>query len=117
MSIINLALSNYALFRELMSEGFEKKMKKCGGMANVRKLAESSREAVEVAPPTNIPPLAFGVAIDATTSGDVAFEVFVEALASMIPPSTIVYHLLLLEMRPLLLLVMMLLWEPTPTYI
>ncbi len=51
MSVLNLALSNCALSRELMSEEFEKKMKKCGGMASVRALAESSQAAVVVTPP------------------------------------------------------------------
>ncbi len=74
-----------------MREGIEKKVKKCGGMASVRKLAESSQEAVVVTPPTIIPPLASSVANEAnTTSGDVAFEVFVEALAFVVLPSSIV---------------------------
>ena len=101
-----------------MREGIEKKVKKCGGMASVRKLAESSQEAVVVTPPTIIPPLASSVANEAnTTSGDVAFEVFVEALAFVVLPSSITSCLLLSETRLLLLLVIMLIWGHSMTYI
>jgi len=54
MFVLNLALSNCALSRELMSEELEKNMKKCGGMASVRKLAASSQGADVVTPPTII---------------------------------------------------------------
>ena len=64
------------------------KMKKCGGMTSVRKLVESSQGADVVTPPTIIPPLASIVANEATTIGDVAFEVYVEAIASVVTPST-----------------------------
>jgi len=87
MFVLNLALPNCALSRELMSEGFEKVMKKCGVIANVRKLAESSQGAVVVTPPTIVPPLASIIANEATTIGDGAYAVSVEALASVVTPS------------------------------
>jgi len=50
MSVLNLALSNCALSRELMSEEFEKIIKKCGSITCVRKAvgdAEAPRNATE----------------------------------------------------------------------
>jgi len=65
MSIINLALSNCVLARDLMDDKFEKKMKKCSSMSSVRKLAATldsvvapgvdvvaSLEMVDASPPT-----------------------------------------------------------------
>jgi len=78
MFVINLALSNCALSRERMSDGFEKNMKKCGNMSGVRKLAEAlaaAAKASSYAVPSSIivPPLASIVADETTTSiGDVA---------------------------------------------
>ena len=63
-------------------------MKKYGGMASVRKLADEYK--VVVAPPTIIPPLASIFANEATTNGDVASKIYAEAHASMVSPSTIV---------------------------
>ena len=40
MFVLNLALSNGALAREIMGEDFEKNMKKCNSMASVRKMAK-----------------------------------------------------------------------------
>ena len=40
MYVLNLALSNCALAREIMGEDFEKNMKKCNSMASVRKMAK-----------------------------------------------------------------------------
>ena len=64
MSVLNLALSNCALSRETMSEEFEKKMKKCGSMSGVRKVAgdaEASSGLIEangdVVPSTSNAPL------------------------------------------------------------
>ncbi len=65
-------------------------MKKCGGMASVRKLAASSQGAVVVTPPTIIPQLAFVVANEASVVGDFASEVSIEAPASLATPPTIV---------------------------
>ncbi len=41
MSVLNLALSNTTLARELMDDEFESNMKKCNSMSSVRKMAES----------------------------------------------------------------------------
>ena len=40
VAVLNLALSNCALARELMDDEFENNMKKCGSMTSVRKLSE-----------------------------------------------------------------------------
>ena len=40
MFVLNLALSNGALAREIMGEDFEKNMKKCNSMGSVRKMAK-----------------------------------------------------------------------------
>jgi len=66
-------------------------MRKSGDMTSVRKLAESSSQGADVVtPPIIIPLLVFVVANEATTIGGVAFDVFVEALAFVVTPSTIV---------------------------
>jgi hypothetical protein len=41
MFVLNLVMTTCALSRELMSEGFEKKMKKCVGMGAAWQLYES----------------------------------------------------------------------------
>ena len=46
MFILNLALSNCALARDLMDDDFEKKMKKCNSMSSVRKHAATLDSAV-----------------------------------------------------------------------
>ena len=59
MYVLNLALSNCALSRESMSDEFVKKMKKCGSMLGVRKVASDGEtpsvavEAKDVATPSS----------------------------------------------------------------
>jgi hypothetical protein len=49
MSVLNLALSNFALAREPMDDEFEKNIKKCSSMTSVRKLADKDNVAMNVA--------------------------------------------------------------------
>jgi len=62
MSVLNLALSNCAVAREMRSDEFEKHMKKCNIMASVRKMAKQLNGGAEV---TAIGVL---VGVDATVS-------------------------------------------------
>ena len=39
MSVLNMAMQNCALGREVMDDDFEKHMKRCNNMSSVRKLA------------------------------------------------------------------------------
>ena len=62
MSVLNLAISNCALAREIRNDDFERHMKKCHSMASVRKIAKQLDGGAEVA--------AIGVVarVDATVS-------------------------------------------------
>ena len=48
MSVLNLALSNCALSRQLMSDEFENTLKKCSNMKSVRKLADEDAKASRI---------------------------------------------------------------------
>ena len=48
MSVLNLALSNYALARQTMGDEFERDMKKCNRMGIVRKMAKQLGSEVSV---------------------------------------------------------------------
>jgi len=85
MFVFNLTLSNCALSREPISEEFEKKMKKCGSMSGVRKVAkhaEASSVTIEInvvyipSPPNA--PLAFTIANEA-----IAYDVSTEIASSV----------------------------------
>ena len=70
MSVLNLALSNSALAREVMDDEFENHMKKCNSMASVRKMA-ARLEASVPRPPLPIPIDAHAVALDVPSASSI----------------------------------------------